>query len=428
MDSKSVSEALFTEISRMPVIDTHEHLPWREEPWCANGNDLLCDYLIHYLRSDVISAGLSKQTLARVLDTGENLRERWHLIEPYWEVSRYTGYGRALDIAVKGIYGVDGIHSETIEDLSRVYQESKKPGHFHHVLKELCGIECSLLDVDAFIPEGTNPLFKPAWQPRRYIMPSGCEGAALLDSIQSTHGIAVKTLDDWMAALEAELDRFLKLHKGKVLKCAAAYGRTLRFEDVAYRQAKDLFAPVLEQWRSGNYSGGFPQELQDFMMHQTLKLAGKRNITFQFHTGLLEGNSNVLANSDPSLLNNLFIAYPDVDFDLFHIGYPYQGTVCALGKMFPNVFVDMCWAHIISPSASVAALDDFLDAIPYNKISAFGGDYMFVDGVYGHLTMSRMNVSRVLARKISQGIMSTDKALEIARALYYENPKRIFKL
>jgi len=82
----------------------------------------------------------------------------------------------------------------------------------------------------------------------------------------------------------------------------------------------------------------------------------------------------------------------------------------------------------LNPAASVSALDDFLDAIPYNKISAFGGDYLFVDGVYGHLYISRLNVSRVLAGKISRGVFGESKALEIAKALYYDNPKRIFKL
>lgn len=74
------------------------------------------------------------------------------------------------------------------------------------------------------------------------------------------------------------------------------------------------------------------------------------------------------------------------------------------------------------------ALDDFLDAVPYNKISAFGGDYLLVDGVYGHLYMARQNVSRVLAKKVEYGVFPLDKALDIAKALFYDNPMRIFQL
>jgi len=105
-----------------------------------------------------------------------------------------------------------------------------------------------------------------------------------------------------------------------------------------------------------------------------------------------------------------------------------QNVTCALAKMFPNVFIDVCWAHMISPSACVSALDDFLDAVPYNKISTFGGDYCFVDGVYGHLQISRQNVAYTLTGKVARGVFDERKVLDIARALYYDNPKRIFRL
>jgi predicted TIM-barrel fold metal-dependent hydrolase len=164
------------------------------------------------------------------------------------------------------------------------------------------------------------------------------------------------------------------------------------------------------------------------MMHHILKIADSKGLVIQFHTGLLEGNGNYINNSDPSLLNNLFFKYPNTTFDIFHIGYPYQTKLAALGKMFPNVFIDMCWAHIISPFASRQALSDYLDTVPYTKISAFGGDYLFVDGVYGHLQLAKENVSRVLSEKVSEGVFDIDRALLIARNLFYDNPLRIFRI
>jgi hypothetical protein len=44
-----------------------------------------------------------------------------------------------------------------------------------------------------------------------------------------------------------------------------------------------------------------------------------------------------------------------------------------------------------------SALVEWLDTVPANKISAFGGDYIFVDGVYGHQYLARQNVARALA-------------------------------
>ncbi len=74
------------------------------------------------------------------------------------------------------------------------------------------------------------------------------------------------------------------------------------------------------------------------------------------------------------------------------------------------------------------ALAEWIDLVPVNKISAFGGDYLFVDGVCGHQYLARVNVSRALARKVEEFVIDVERAKEIARLLFYENPLKIFKL
>jgi len=168
--------------------------------------------------------------------------------------------------------------------------------------------------------------------------------------------------------------------------------------------------------------------LQDHMMHHVLRLADRRGLVLQVHTGLQEGNGNYIRHSDPSLLTNLFMEYPDVRFDCFHIGYPYQQVLAALAKNFRNVFIDFAWAHIISPAAAVTALVEYLDSVPANKISGFGGDYILVDGVYGHQYIARQNIARALAFKVDQSAFGIDDARRIARMLLHDNPVEIFGL
>lgn len=392
----------------MRVIDTHEHLHWTARP--TNNKDVLREYLIHYMSSDVKSAGLKQADFDKVTNREINIMERWNIVEPYWEFSRYTGYGRALDIAVKGIYGIDGVNRGTIEELNRVFCENENEEHSRYVLKDLCNIEVSLLDDWTWASEPvSSPYFKRAWQPTSFVTPSP-------DMLENK-----TSLDDWLTDIESQLDKQLEFNGTRFIKTAIAYQRSLRFNKVDYNTVKEHFTKAL----TDKY---FSKELQDYVMHYLLKLANDRNLTVQVHTGLLEGNGNTLSNSDPSLLNNLFFDYPNVDFDLFHISYPYQNIAAGLCKMFPNVYIDMCWAHIISPNASMNALNEFIDTVPYNKISAFGGDYCFIDGIYGHLYLARENVSRVLAKKVALNVFSEDKAIEIAQALFYDNPKRIFKL
>ena len=83
---------------------------------------------------------------------------------------------------------------------------------------------------------------------------------------------------------------------------------------------------------------------------------------------------------------------------------------------------------IISPEAARRALVEWLDAVPANKISAFGGDYCFVDGVYGHQFLARQNVAAALAQKVADGTFSLSRAKEVAGWLLVENPKRLFGL
>jgi hypothetical protein len=88
----------------------------------------------------------------------------------------------------------------------------------------------------------------------------------------------------------------------------------------------------------------------------------------------------------------------------------------------------MCWGHIISPEAARRALIEWLDAVPANKISAFGGDYGFVDGVYGHQLLARQNVAAALAQKVTDGSISLGRAKEVAGWVFIDNPKRLFGL
>ena len=345
-------------------------------------------------------------------------------MEPYWDACRHTGYGRALTLAVQGIYGIDDIHRDTIEELSDRFQKALTSGnHFDYVLKEKSKIKVSLLDSHLGCD---RRFFRSVYRIEALLAPSHHRE---LRAYKEEFGITVSSLRDWKEVAKLKLEKVLDA--GAVaLKCGLAYTRSLRFNKVAEAEAEIEFYRFFEDchlpdWRPGV---GPSHKLQDHMMHYLLKLADERGLTIQFHTGLQEGNGNFIYDSNPELLCNLFAEYTDIKFDIFHMGYPYQQTLSALAKNFPNVYIDMAWGHIISPVASVNALVEWLDAVPANKISAFGGDYCFVDGVYGHQLLARQNVAQALAIKVDAGIFDLSRAKEIATWLFVDNPSRIFNL
>jgi predicted TIM-barrel fold metal-dependent hydrolase len=297
---------------------------------------------------------------------------------------------------------------------------------YQRVLKDLCKIRTSLLDT---ILPGQGAIdrrfFTPVLRVNDFVLVNSAEaldalarrcGVGKIHSLSDLEDAAEKLMDDSMAGGIAGL------------KSACAYERPIRYEKVTRSVAEGVFNALRSEGGFYGPPAGFSLALGDYMMHHICRLADRRGLAFQMHTGLQEGNGNYIEHSNPSLLTNLFLEYTNVRFDCFHISYPYQGVLSALAKNFRNVFIDFCWAHIVSPTAAVTALVEFLDAVPANKISGFGGDYCLIDGVYGHQYLARENISRALAIKVEQGVMDVERACQIGKMLLHDNPVAIFDL
>jgi len=391
--------------NQMPVIDTHEHLPLHAH-YLGEKPDVLADYLSHYITSDLLAAGMPKEALEKARDADTDLMERWALLEPWLEQVKNTSYYKSLRIAMQKIHGIDDMTGETIKALQGSFVKSvSAPDYKRRIMKDTCHIEKSITCVGDD-PSGIDDFFARTFYPEGWCMP--------------WITVEQKNLTEYCTAYKAYYQKWRE--SGMVaLKIAMAYDRTLAIADVPFEQAEALFSVYDNKAR-------FPLPLQDYMLHYALSLANEDRFPVQNHTGIQEGMGNDIENSNPMLLKNLFRKYPDIPFDLFHIGYPYQSELITLAKYYPNVHIDMCWAHIISPHAARAFFREALDVLPYTKIFAFGGDYCFFDGVVGHLTLAKRNICEVLAEKVARGEYGKALAENILRAVFYGNAKRVFGL
>ena len=414
-------DEIYDYVNSLEIIDTHEHLPLREEKR-LHETDILKEYLTHYFSCDLVSAGLPVKDLEKCRDISLPLMQRWDILEPYWEMSRNTGYGLSLDIAVKELYGEDNICRKTIESLNESFMKSLNPGHFEKALKKKAKIKISLVDSSKGCSYCDTHFFRPVFRMDIY---RGFSGRNALNKFLEETDIQIKSFDDWLEATDKEMER--ALNDGCVaLKIGDAYNRSLYYPSVSKKDAECEFNRIFN--KKDEEIIDFGNIFSNYMTHYVLSHANRKHLTVQIHTGLQEGNGNMLANSNPILLNNLFIEYPNVVFDIFHIGYPFEHILSALAKNFANVNIDMCWANIISPTASINALIEWIDSVPINKICAFGGDYCFVDGVVGHSIIARRNISKSLSIKVDNNCFDTDRAKEIAKMLFVDNPERIFNL
>lgn len=423
-------DRIYEYVAALKIVDTHEHLPDHPEKR-ENPTDVLREYLTHYFDKDLISAGMPQQVLEQVRDIKKPLMERWLLTEPYWLLAENTGYGRSLNLTAQGLYGISRIRRDTIEPLNAAFQKTlADPDWYRKVLRDKSGIAVSILDgwVDYAHEPWCEDLFAPVWRVDELVMLDGFGGT--IAGYEKRNQAKVRHFTDYLDLIDDDIALSDKL--GYIgFKLGLAYNRSLRFERSSFAQAEKAFSDLVGKinrpaWNQQNLE--VPAELQDYCLHRVLRAIEKTGKPLQVHTGLQEGNGNLWSNSDPMLLSNLFLQYPDLKFDLFHIGYPNWQSVAALAKNLPNVFIDMCWAHIISPETCINAIMEYTDSVPSNKISAFGGDYCMVDTVYGHQLLARQDVSRALANKADRGLMDVDTACDLARRLLVENPTRLFNL
>ncbi|MGQ9523263.1 MAG: amidohydrolase family protein [Armatimonadota bacterium] len=405
---------LIQEAKRIYVIDTHEHL-CNEEQRISQKVDLF-HWFSHYASSDLVSAGMPPKDLDAIRDVNRPLDERWHIFAPYWRYARTTAYGRALLIAARDLYSVEDINDSTYTTLSERIAQTNKPGLYRWVLKEKARIQVSINDYWQMDMDGRY--FVPAVRFDHFITPN----RGTFAEIQKGTGVSTDSLDSYVQALEKAMADAKA--KGMVaVKSGLAYSRTLRYDRVAKSDAEREFEAVL---KSDEKSWHWGKPLQDFMMHRVAQCAGELGVPFQIHTGLQEGNGNIITNSNPTGLVPLFFDYPNTRFDLFHGAYPYCSELATLAKNFRNVYIDMCWLNIISPAVSRRMLDEWIETVPINKIMGFGGDYLFVEGAYGHVMMARENIARTLAAKVEEGYFTEDEALTAMRRLLRENPAELF--
>ena len=277
MKESKAFEEIYDYVQNLEIIDTHEHLPAFEN-LRETDTDVLKEYLTQYFNRDLISAGLKQSDYEKVINNKYPLMDRWTLVEPYWEAARNTGYARALAISVKGLYGIDSICRDTIEQLNSSFMNSLKPGHYRFVLKEKSKIKISLLHDIPMENEKiiiTSNLkcdreyFRNVYPVDACVFPQSGED---IERFESQYGKKICCINDWLEATEIVLDNALQ-NGAVALKSALAYDRSLMYRRVTKSDAEEDFNAIFSNKHMGTYMRQVfkvGNNFQDYMMHFVL--------------------------------------------------------------------------------------------------------------------------------------------------------------
>lgn len=399
--------ALVAAMSEWEIIDCHEHLG-PEEGRVSQQVDVFTLFG-HYTRGDLAVAGMTEAQQQLLQNRDIPLERRWELFKPYYEQIRYGSYARAAILAAQKFYDVPDINDDTYAALSERMQEANKPGLYERVLGEACRIRAALTQC------GSTDLRHPRLVP---VMPLAYEMERweALAHPPFDPQAQVRTLDDYLDAVRRYVVR---------VKSEGAVGLKMMSNPYCHPD-RAAAVEAFEKLRTGAVQW-LPavNPLRDYVVDHTIAFAASQGLVIAVHTGYW-GDFRTL---DPLHMIPILQRHPSARFDIYHLGYPWVRQALMLGKGFPNVWLNLCWTHIISQQFVIQALDEAIDLIPMNKLLAFGGDYgLPVEKIYGHLVMAREDIARVLARRIADGYLTEDQALALAHKWFWDNPRDLYNL
>jgi len=408
MSCADIEKSLIAALEEFEIIDCHEHLG-PEVNRVATAVDVFTLFS-HYTRGDLIVAGMTEAQYNSLFNHDIPLDRRWAIFAPFWEQIRWTCYAKAALLAAAKFYRVEDINEKTYAPLSEAMQKANTPGIYERVLRDACKIRTALTQCCSTQLGGT-PLLTPV-MPMVY----GLETWADFAHPCVDPDAAIRSLDDYLDTIRRYVLR-VKSEGAVGLKMMSHPNQAPDREQAlsAFRSLADGQTPSLPIF----------SPLRDYIVDQIIAYAAKQDMVIAVHTGYW-GDFRTL---DPLHIIPILQRHPSARFDIYHLGYPWVREALMLGKGFPNVWLNLCWTHIISQRFATDGLDEAIDLIPSNKLMAFGGDYgLPVEKVYGHLVMARQDVAHVLARRVKKGQFTETQAIDMARKWFCENPRSLYRL
>jgi len=415
-------------VNETPFIDTHEHLIEEKQRVAGepDGRLLPCNdfayLLLHYTGSDLIAAGMPGPDRQRFFGREADPEEKWRLVAPYWERVKHAGYGQAARRSIRALYGVEDLNASTYTDVNERYRDLIRPGYYRTVLNDFAGVEsCQVNSLQRVFMETEYPTL--LYQDLSFVaMSTGLD----LSGLSQASGLPANTLAEWHAIIDWHFATYGP--RAIAVKNQSAYSRRLDYADVSAEEAAPLFA---RHAAAGDLSPAELKALQDHLFRYCVRRAVDYNLPVKLHTGYYAGaNSMPLARlrKNAGDLCPLLKDYPEATFVLMHIGYPYQDEFIALGKQYANARIDLCWAWIINPAASVRFLKEFLMAAPSNHLYTFGGDFYPVENIVGHAEIARQGIAQALSELVEEQWLSLGEALALAPRLMHANARADFRL
>jgi glucuronate isomerase len=401
----SLSRDLFDAICRIPLIDPHSHIdPHR--PTSRSLDDILG---YHYYTELAHSAGMSQAPLA----AGVPPRQRVRAILAHMDrFDNTTQYGWFLDIArtFLGFQGdrVSAADADALFDASeRVFGQ---PGWEEQVLRR------SNIEKVFLTNEFDDPL--EGFDTSRYVPCLRTDAlvfqgrtADVRQRLAKATGIVVGDETTLRQAVRRLFEHFTS-------KGARACAISLP-PDFTPQADADVSMPHHAFWVVAEHC-------REFGLPFDLMIGVNRRV---YRTGVYQGQD--LFDSRASLIPyaDLFNAFPEVTFPISVLSSGLNQELVSHAWIFPNVVTSGHWWYSNVPAYIGPDLRARLQAVPKTKQIGYYSDMYKLEFGLPKFNMYRRALAEALADDfVRPGVLTEERALEVARLLLRDNVQRIFKV
>jgi uncharacterized protein len=420
-------------LETVPLVDCHDHTIACEPKY----TDPISVVASGYFASDLQSAS-SNSDIAIILDPSLSVEERWPILEKAWKRTCHTGYAQVTKRVLKKFYNEDELTLDGLKRMQSKLANLEDEKTFDDILEE-ANIAARLEDVlksdlvehVSRIKEAIDGSFKLSPRGRLIISLPDYHNINCHESVQllaEPAGKMVTNLDEYLSVCR-EIFEGCKKFGAVAFKDQCAYTRSLEFGNPTRSEAEKVFNWFMsDPRRRASYPDGV-KPLDDYLFHEFMRMARDMDLPVQIHTGHMAGIRNDIVKTNAIGLRSVIELHPDVRFDLFHANWPYSGELLFMGKNYPNVTIDFCWANIIDPIYCQNMFKQALSSVPHGKIHGYGSDFSGqADRAWAHASIARDNIAIALSDMVEIEYLDIDEAKQVGYDWLFGNANKFFRL
>lgn len=450
---RDIARRLYTEVEGLPIISPHSHVPPEliadDTPF--NDPTSLLITPDHYVTRLLHSHGIKLSELGVGTELSpQQSAEAFRLLCSNWDLYRGTPVRYWFHDVLHRVFGVEQLPSAETADaiydaiVEWIDTDQARP---RALLKEF-GIAmlattddpCDDLEHHAAIAADNDVECRvlPTFRPDRYLEPGRAGWTGLVQRLGEVSGVDCNSYSGWVAAMESRRAFFKKHGAVSTDHSHADLGTERLAEGTAEGFYQQALADSIESWDA--------DQLRRHMIHEMFRMSADDGLTMTLHPAVYRNHHpqsfadfgadvgcdiplqiEATRSLQPALAH--FGTHPNLTVVLFGMDESvYSREYAPLAGFYPSVYVGVPWWFLDAPESIRRFHRAVTETTGFSRLSGFIDDTRAFLSIPARHDMSRRLDASYLAHLVSEHRLDEESALDVARHLIVDQPRKVFKL